>query len=213
MNPRHKRALFRTALVLLASAYPLWFFYQHQRANVEPDITDFGAVPEFTLTFANQAGGFTHYQTLNQISVVAIVKDSCAASCPETVRYLQQFKEWADGELRLKTQKMSQPPAIRFVIQTAGAIDALPQDWSIVAMESGDPYLAPLNRANAPVPALVLIDDNGFYRAYESIDRPETDQILRRELSRMISQQFLLHYVNQQDLMWEKKKSQRASAP
>lgn len=209
MNKRHKRALFRTSLILLACAYPLWFFYKHQSANVEPNIDGFGVVPEFTLTFANRPGGFTHYQTLNQLSVVAILGDACETSCPETVAYLKSFKEWADAELRIHSKKTNQPQEIRFVIQTEGALEGLPSDWGVVAMEEGDPYLRPLNRANAPLPAVVLIDDSGFYRAFETLSQPQTDGILRRELSRMISQQYLQHYVSEQDLMWEKTKGKR----
>ncbi len=210
MNSRHKRAMKRTFLVFIACSYPLWFFYKYSRGNVDPERDGFGVVPQFTLTYANQAGGFTHYQTQRTLTVVAIVRDSCPQNCPETVAYLREFKTWADAELRLHATKMSQPKPIRFVIQTTGQLEGLPQDWAIVAMENDDPYLAPTNRQNAAVPAIVLIDDNGFYRAYQPLKEPTTDSILRRELSRMISQQFLYHYVSEQALMWDKTKGPRA---
>jgi|GEM_PF-5875895 hypothetical protein len=210
MNARHKRALIRTGLIFAVCAYPLWFFLKQQTANLEAEIDGFGIVPEFTLNFANQAIGMTHYDTHKHLTVVAVLKESCPESCPETQQFLAQFKAWADDELRMKTEKkVSQPNPIRFVIQTATAFEHLPQDWSIVAMESGDPYLVPERKAQAEVPAIVLIDDAGFYRAYAPLSDPQSPAILKRELSRMISEQYLIHYVSEQNLMWEKYRPRR----
>ncbi len=206
MNSRHKRALSRTLIVFALCAFPLWFFIKHQLKAVEPEIEGFGHIPEFTLTFANQPAGFTHFDTREQLTVVAVLKDQCPTGCPETVKFLNELKTWADAELKLhKTAKIPMPRPIRFVIQTEGPIENLPQDWSIVLMEKAadDPYLVPDLKKDGEVPALVLIDDGGFYRAYEKIV-PESKEILEQEMSRMISTQYLMHYVSAQTLMWEK---------
>lgn len=210
MNQRHKRALRRTLVVFGLCLFPLWFFIKHQIQDVEPEIQGFGRIPKFTLTFANQPAGFTHFDTKDQLTVVAVVKDSCPQSCPETVKFLSELKSWADNELRLRGEpKVKMPMPIRFVIQTAGPIEPLPQDWAIVAMEDpADPYLVPEKKQDAAVPAVVLIDDGGYFRAYENL-KPEANEILRRELSRMISQQYLFHYVTAQTLMWEKNSPHR----
>lgn len=216
MNERHKRALKRTLIVFALCAFPLWFFLRHQLQAVEPDTQGFGRIPKFTLTFANQPAGFTHFDTKEQLTVVAVLKDSCTsknhgdASCTETMQFLKKLKTWADEELRIHgTPKVAMPLPLRFVIQTTEAIDSLPQDWAIVQMEDPtDPYLVPATKQDAPVPALVLIDDSGFYRAYEPI-RPEAMDIVQRELSRMSSHQYLLHYVTAQTLMWEKNSPHR----
>ncbi len=210
MNTRHKRALRATLIVALVCAGPMWFFYRESRKSVVPDVKRFGMVPDFVLNFVNQPVGLTSFDTQKHITLVAVLKDSCAQDCPETVKFLQQLKTWADAELRLHSAKITQPQPIRFVIQTQGATETLPQDWSIASMADDDVYLVPEPKKDAPVPAVVLIDDSGFYRAYQPLAEAGAETLLKQELTRMITQQYLLHYVAEQTLMWEKSKPRRS---
>ena len=116
------------------------------------------------------------------------------------------MKEFFKIELEGKEKDSNTPRKARFIIQATEGIENLPGDWDHADMSvEGTPYLVPeVKMASGKVPAMVLVDDAGFYRGYVPFDDPQFHDKLTVELSRIVSHQYLLHYVTRQTLMWRK---------
>ena len=87
---RHKKALSRAVLVLMLCLPPIGYLaYQYQN-NLILDIEEFGYVPDFAMLFHNNAKGMTHIDTTHHVSIVAILKDTCANGCEAEIQAMQR---------------------------------------------------------------------------------------------------------------------------
>ena len=118
---------------------------------------------------------------------------------------LNQLKTWAENELTEKVGDIGNPPGVKYILMTDSSID-VDDSWDVIKVEKGSEYLVPENRKDSPYPAIVLVDDYGFYRAYLPLSQKDSLKIAQKELAKMISNQFLQYYIKMQQLELKKSK-------
>lgn len=201
---RVKIALKRVMMVSIFCIPPLLYLaYQYQK-NIVLDVTRFGIVPEFAMMFQNSSLGMTHHDTTQHVTVVVVAKDSCAQGCDQLVQEMQSIKGYFQEELEGKDKDPNTPRKARFVVQASAGHEFFPDDWDLAYMSEGVPYLVPEVRKDGPWPAFVIIDDASYFRGFVPLSDPDLQKKLRVELTRIVSNQYLIHYVARQTLMWRK---------
>ena len=203
---KHKKAIKVTLLTLLVSAVPLAYLGWMHHKNIVLDVTEFGVVPDFALMFHNNPKGMTHVDTEHHSTVIVATKDSCAQGCPQLVETMTWIKNYYKENLKGDVSDPNTPMAVRFIIQADSGLSHLPSDWDQAIMDENTPLLVPDVKKDGEFPAFVLIDDGSFYRGFVPLSDPQLKEKLTRELTRMTSSQFLMHYVTKQTLMWKKVK-------
>lgn len=218
---KHKKALKAAALVSGIFLLPLLYIAYLYHNNARLDTLGMGVVPDFAYTFVNDPIGITHFDTEIHPLLIFVLKDACQAgpdgamtpSCRETLSLMEDIKVWVSQHIKVPQRNVSNPRPVRLVAMLEGPYDMIPAGWNIVAMSEGMSYLVPGNRKTAEYPAAVLVDDSSFFRGYVPSSHPEAFDKVTRELSRIVSNQYLLHYLTQQSLMWEKRRGRAEAAP
>ncbi len=203
-KPRFKFALKRVFLVFCLCLPPVMYLgYQYQK-NIILDIERFGIVPEFEMMFHNSPIGMTHHDTTQHVTIAVIAKDYCKQGCSRLVHEMVELKKFFQQKLEGKEKDPYTPRKARFIVQASAGLEFFPDDWDRAVMSEGVPYLVPDVRKDGPWPAFVIIDDASYYRGFVPLEDPALQQVLRTELTRIISNQYLTHYVARQTLMWRK---------
>jgi hypothetical protein len=218
MNRKHRKAAKVAAIVGGIGLIPLLVLAYFYSTNIEVDADGLGVVPDFAYTFTNHSVGITHYDTERYPLVVAVLKDVCqpemeakapVVSCEQAMSQLREIQDWVESHIKVQLVNVKNPHPLRLVAMSQGVVDAVPEGWNRVALQSGQRDLVPESRQQADYPAIVLIDDSSFFRAYVPFDDPRFFAKVTRELTRIVSHQYLMHYVTQQTLMWEKARGRR----
>lgn len=212
MNRKHKKAFKVSLVVFVFCLIPILYLYKLHSDNIVLNVDEFGVVPEFQFMFRNSDRGMTVADTERHSTVVVIADDHCRDGCPTLVDEMNLIRNYYDKTLRGKTSDPNTPLSTRFIVQAKSGWEFLPRNWDFVIQDEATPRLVPLVKASGPFPAFVLIDDASFYRGFVPSGDPQLFAKLSRELSRMTSGQFLMHYVNQQTLMWNKAKGRDIKA-
>lgn len=204
IQERKKKALKRALLALAICAIPLGYLAYKYQTNVTMDVENFGVAPEFTMIFHNNKLGMTHNDTLQHLTVVAVAKDHCKNGCPKFLKELEELRAFYEQELQARIGDRHAPRETRFVVQATEGLEFFPDTWLKADMSLGTPYLVPEVKKSSDFPAVVLIDDSSYFRGFASSGEAGFHSQLTRELTRMTSSRYLLHYVTQQTLMWQK---------
>lgn len=204
MNPKHMKAFRVTTFVFILCLIPLLFLARLYQEKVSLDVTDFGVVPDFAMMFKNNPKGMTHADTEKHSTLVVIAKDHCASGCPKLVATMNELKSYYESNLKGDVKDPNTPEPVRFIVQASAGWEHLPKDWDHSLMIDGTPYLVPDVKKSGPFPAFVLVDDSSFYRGFVEANDPDLQLKLGKELVRMTSTQYLMHYVAKQTLMWKK---------
>lgn len=212
MQQRTKKALMVSSLIGLISAIPLFYLAYLYKTQVEVDVEGMGVVPDFAYTFMNNPIGITHHDTEQYPMVVAILKDACdqeeeqqvSESCELMLSQMRTVEEWMTQHITVGQPHVANPRKLRLIAMAEGRLPEVSDNWSLAQIRPGQPYLVPENRKDAEYPAFVLIDDASFFRGYIPSSSPNALEKVRREVTRIVSHQYLMHYVTQQTLMWEK---------
>lgn len=206
MQKKQKRALQATILVALFAALPLVYFAYLTFTTPALEVRSLGVVPEFALSFSNNPVGMTHYDAERHPTVVAIVGDQCERGCGEMSQYLSTLASWVNESIRKDLPNVKDPSKIRLIAMGEGSQfeSSMPPEWDLVNVNNGGEYLLPPAWSGNHSPAFVVIDDSGFYRAYLPLSEPRLLENLKVLITRITSHQYLMHYVAQQALMWEK---------
>ena len=214
---KHRRAIKATAIVAIVGFIPICILMYFHLTKHEIDLENFGVVPEFAYTFTNDPVGITHHDTERHPVIVAVLKDSCAASsestnCEAALRKMNQLKDWLTKHVLRKLPNVINPPPMRLIAMGEGIDPERFEGWQIVEMSENMPYLVPDVRKDGPYPAIVVIDDSSFFRAYIPVAEPDALDKAKAVINQVVSYQYLMHYVGQQMLMWEKYKGRSKSA-
>ncbi|MFW7377606.1 MAG: hypothetical protein ACOH5I_02205 [Oligoflexus sp.] len=221
MDQKRKKALKVAGFTGFIVALPLFYLAYLYATNLKVDVTGMGIVPEFAYTFVNDPVGITQYDTEQYPMVVAILKDSCdvknegdafSSACQRMLEQMRNFEEWSAKHIEIGQRFVANPRKLRLIAMLEGQLPPISDRWSVAQLEEGMPYLVPENRRDAEVPAFVLIDDSSFFRGYILSSHERAEEKLMRELSRIVSHQYLMHYVTQQTLMWEKAKGREIAS-
>ena len=207
MDVRKKRAWKAVLIVGLFSMLPIAVLAYFYRTNITLDVENFGVVPDFAYTFTNDPVGITHYDTERYPMVVAVLGDACNLSCPAVSEYLKKLRNYVDTELDFPTSyKIRFPMRLRLIAMAREEPQVELDGWDIAVLTENQPYLVPDVKRTAEKPAIVLIDDASYFRAYVPLAQENGFEAIKRELTRIVSQQSLIHYVTQQNLIWRKQK-------
>ena len=212
MNRKHKKAIKISTIVLLICLVPLLYLRKLHQENIILDVDGFGVVPEFQFMFRNSDFGMTAADTERHSTVVVIAGDYCQSSCPKLVDAMNRIRAFYKESLRGKQSDPNTPPGTRFIVHADSGWENLPNNWDFVLADEDTPILVPRVKADGPFPAFVLIDDGSFYRGFVPLSDPQLFDKISRELVRMTSGQYLMHYVNRQTLMWKKAKGRELKA-
>ncbi len=204
MSSKHKKAIRVTVITALIMLLPLGYLGYLYKRDLTGEFGDMGTVPEFYLNFENRSGGFTHFDTQRQITVAAILGQSCATDCQAQTSAMADLYRWVQENLTEKYHDVPTPLPIRFVTMAEALPAAAPEGWDTVHVQDPRQYLVPGEAMAAP--SFVVIDDAGRYRAQLDMTEPMTREKMHRLLTKINSHQFLIHYLVKQSLMWEKAK-------
>ena len=78
--------------------------------------------------------------------------------------------------------------------------------WGVIKLAAGQEFLLPQNKVYAESPAIVLVDDHGFYRAYLPLAEDTSIDAAKKASPKMISNQFLRRYYRIRQLELKKSK-------
>lgn len=216
MNSRHKKATRVVVILAILFAAPYLYFAKLLKNHVSLDVEGMGRVGEFAYGFVNDPVGITHQDTKQYPLLVAILKDTCQESSDTCQRMLEQMnllESWLSEKILVDQQYISTPRKLRLVAMVAE--NSAPQDlsdtWKLSLLSEGESYLVPENRKQAKYPAFVLIDDTGYYRGYVDLDDELLQEKLRKEISKIVTDQYLKHYVSKQSMMLRRARSEDAS--
>lgn len=206
MNRRHQRALRRVSILAFFLAIPIGFLAYLHETNVEVDVTEFGVVPDFFYTFSNNPVGITHFDTEQYPMLIAWVDRACVEGCPQVESQLESLQSFVNEELQYPTSyKVNFPRSVRLIVMSREHPPKLElEGWDLAVLRGDKKPLVPEVRRDAERPAVVLIDDASFFRAYVPLSDEKAYEKLTREMTRIVSHHSLMHYVTQQTLMWRK---------
>lgn len=207
---KHRKASLTAVSVLIVCCLPIYYLAGLHKNNVELDVSGFGQVPaEFALMFRNNQIGMTRSDTLVHHTVIVVAERGCKGSCKRLFDEMNTLKDFYNLNLKGDLSDPNTPTPARFIIQSAETWERIPEGWDLAVMASNTPYLIPERAQQISEPAFVLVDDNGYYRGVVSLNDSNLQEKLQTELKRMVSEKFLMHYVDRQALMWKKARGKK----
>ncbi len=207
MSNKHKRALFITVIVGAICAAPIYYLWKLNNLDRETLMSDLGSVPEFAYATSDGQSSFTHYDTFKRVTLLTLVNSGCQSSClSDTLSALKSLKEWADAHLVNKNKNDSKPQEINFVVMTrTPAMETLAAGIKHVFLEPTEDFFIPGENADDQS-LFVIISQEGRFKAVLPALAKDTPQKSQRLLAKLTSDNYLLHYLTLQNLMWEKAK-------
>jgi hypothetical protein len=206
MQNNRKRALRVTLLVAFIAAIPLSYFAYLSFTTPALEVKNLGVVPQFSLHFSNNPIGMTHFDTERHPTVIAIVRDLCETGCESFARKMVDLEHWVEKHIKQDLPNVKDPSKIRLIAMGEGPefLRQMPAGWDLATAGDQQPYLIPPSFTDDKSPAFVVIDDSSFFRAYLPEQEDRLMDNLKVLITRITSHQYLMHYVAQQALMWQK---------
>ena len=188
---KHQKALKYTLLIAILLAIPMgYLIYLYSNDHVV-STEGMGRVEDYQYYFDNQQGGITTKDSERFIFLIGLLKDNCEKkNCEKEMMQLNNMKAWAEKALTERVGDIGNPPGIKYILMSSSSLK-VDKSWGVITPSKDQDYLVPKNHENSEVPAYVLIDDYGFYRAYLPLSAEDSDDKVKKELTKMISNQFL----------------------
>ena len=124
-----------------------------------------GRVGEYAYYYDNKTGGITTKDSERFIFLMGIIKKS-DNKVEESIAKLSELKTWAENQLTEKVGDIGNPPGLKYILMTDAELPEVDTSWGVIKLAAGQEFLLPQNKVDAESPAIVLVDDHGFYRAY-----------------------------------------------
>jgi len=209
---QHQKAALRTFLMALFLVGPLYFLWWVNHEYKEVESTDFGPVSEFAFATIDGKSSFTHFDTFKRVSVVSLVENPCEDSCKTNlITKLTELKAWSDRHLVNKNKNDAKPQEISYVVISKEAVflDSDLPGFKLILLDPGETFQLPeaAKKVSGDDPLIVAISQEGRFKGAFSAATLESTEKLERLLAKLTAENYLLHYLTLQNLMWEKAKN------
>ena len=202
---KHKKAITVTSIVAAILAVPVLYLFHLYENDPNISTEGMGRVGEYAYYYDNKTGGITTKDSERFIFLMGIIKKS-DNKVEESIAKLSELKTWAENQLTEKVGDIGNPPGLKYILMTDAELPEVDTSWGVIKLAAGQEFLLPQNKVDAESPAIVLVDDHGFYRAYLPLAEDTSIDAAKKELTKMISNQFLQYYIKMQQLELKKSK-------
>ena len=199
---KHKKAIIVTSIVAAILAIPVLYLLHLYENDLKISTEGMGRVEDYAYYYDNKTGGITTKDSERFIFLMGVFKSSDSEDKIEkSLEKLNSLKKWAEDQLTEKVGDIGNPPGLKYLLMTDTELPAaVDESWGVIKVGEGQSFLIPDNKKDAESPAIVLVDDHGYYRAYLPISDDSSLEASKKELTKMIWNQFLQYYIKMQQL-------------
>ena len=160
---KHKKAITVTSIVAAILAVPVLYLFHLYENDPNISTEGMGRVGEYAYYYDNKTGGITTKDSERFIFLMGIIKKS-DNKVEESIAKLSELKTWAENQLTEKVGDIGNPPGLKYILMTDAELPEVDTSWGVIKLAAGQEFLLPQNKVDAESPAIVLVDDHGFYR-------------------------------------------------
>jgi hypothetical protein len=204
---KHKKAILVTAFVAAILAVPVLYLLHLYENDSKISTEGMGLVGDYAYYFDNQTGGITTKDSDRFIFLMGVFKSSDSKEDIEaSLVKLDSLKKWSEDQLTEKVGDIGNPPGLKYILMTDTDLPQVDKSWGVIKISESQKFLLPANKKDDKSPAIVLVDDHGYYRGYLPLSDESSLDTAKKELTKMISNQFLQYYIKMQQLELKKSK-------